>query len=348
MIVWRTIILTSHRFSAMIRRRTANMEPLMPESLSKDDIRRMANRWVPASKNIGQIHYDTSDFFNVQYGDIAVLENRAFLVRHNAKEGRFGVDDEVKHWVKRCIDLQDGSLKVVKLVFFEKFRATIADLSFECFRSPLKEARILDLVADHENFMHGYSVKDEAGNIVRVIDYIYGKSLHAFIHGLSMDHEAYYHQTFPDIFKNFVQCVQAIDFLHHHLEKHGDIRRDHIIIDRESGRYRWIDFDFNYMHRENMFSYDLFGLGNILIFIAGMGDVLIGELKKKKPEILERLNPKDLNIVFHNRVANLKKVYPYISQSLNRILLHFSTGAEIHYENTTQLLCDMGEVLQSL
>ena len=43
-------------------------------------------------------------------------------------------------------------------------------------------------------------------------------------------------------------------------EKHGDIRRDHIIIDRESGNYRWIDFDFNYRHRENIYGYDLFGI----------------------------------------------------------------------------------------
>ena len=120
-----------------------------------------------------------------------------------------------------------------------------------------------------------------------------------------------------------------------------------ILIDRESGHYRWIDFDFNYMHRENMFSYDLFGLGNILMFIVGMGDVLLADLKNNKPSILDGLNQNDMNIVFHNRVANLKKVYPYISESLNRILLHFSIGTEIHYENTTQLLSDMNEALQA-
>ena len=56
-----------------------------------------------------------------------------------------------------------------------------------------------------------------------------------------------------------------------------------------------------------MYSYDLFGLGNILIFIAGMGDVLLTDLKKNKPAVLDTLEDKDLNIVFHNRVANLKK-----------------------------------------
>jgi hypothetical protein len=320
----------------------------MQRLISRDDVIRMVARWVPDSRQIGRIHYDTSDFFRVEYGDVAVLGESAFLVRQNAREGRFGLDDEIKYWVKRCIDLADGSPKIVKLVFFEKFQATIADLCFDCFRSPKKEARILDLVAGHENFMHGYWVKDESGNIVRIINYIYGESLHAFIQGLTMPHETYYHEIFPNILKNFIECVRAIEFLHHHQEKHGDIRRDHILIDRRSKRYRWIDFDFNYIHRENMFSYDLFGLGNILIFIVGMGDVLIVDLKRNMPEVLYNLEEKDFNIVFHNRVANLKKVYPYISEALNRVLIHFSNGAEIFYENTEQLLYDLDEIYDTL
>ena len=217
----------------------------MPKSLSRDDLGRMTAKWVSESAEIGRIHYDTTEFFKVEYGDILVLGEKAYFVRHNAKEGRFGLDDEIKFWVRRCIDLQDGSTKIVKLVFFEKFETKIANLKFDCFRSPRKEAKILDLVAGHKNFMQGYWKKDSAGNIVRVIDYIYGKSLHNHIQGLSISHEAYYHETFPHVFKNFLECVKAVEFLHHHRQKHGDIRRDHILIDRESDCYRWIDFDFN-------------------------------------------------------------------------------------------------------
>jgi hypothetical protein len=50
-----------------------------------------------------------------------------------------------------------------------------------------------------------------------------------------------------------------------------------------------------------------------------------------------------VNIVFKNRIANLKKVYPYIPESLNRVLMHFSNGANLFYENTEQLLDDLGE-----
>jgi hypothetical protein len=320
----------------------------MQESLSKENIARMAEKWIPASMGIGEIHYDTTNFFKVGYGDVVVVGEKAFFVRNNAKEGRFGLDDEEKFWVKRCIDIEDGSLKIVKLKFLEKFKATIANFTFDCFRSPKKEARLLDLVAGHDNFMQGYWVKDEAGNIVRIIDYIYGKSLHSYIQSLCMPHETYYREVFPEVFKNYLECVKAVDFLHQHREKHGDVRRDHILIDRETNRYRWIDFDFNYLHRENIYSYDLFGLGNILMFIAGGGDVLLADLKKSNPQALDSLDDRDLNIVFHNRVANLKKIYPYIPEPLNRVLLHFSKGAELFYENTSQLLNDLGEIHELL
>jgi hypothetical protein len=50
-----------------------------------------------------------------------------------------------------------------------------------------------------------------------------------------------------------------------------------------------------------------------------------------------------MNIVFNNRVANLKKIYHYIPESLNRVLMHFSKGANWFYENTIQLLDDLRE-----
>jgi serine/threonine protein kinase len=305
----------------------------------------MAARWLPLSQGSHRfrIHNDTTDFFRVEYGDVVVLDGRPYLIRHNAKEGRFGVDDEVKFWVKRSIDLESGSLKIIKLVFYESFKTRIGGIEFECFRSPKKEARILDRVAGHNNFMHGYSVGDEEGNLIRVLDYIFGKSLHAYIESLQMDHKSYFYNLFPGILGNFIECIEAIRFLHQHGEKHGDIRRDHVLIDRNSGRYRWIDFDINYRHRENIYGYDLFGLGNILVFLVGMGDVLLLELERQNHPSLGKLWKEDVNIVFKNRISNLKKIYPYIPESLNRVLMHFSEGANWFYENTEQLLDDLKE-----
>ena len=74
-----------------------------------------------------------------------------------------------------------------------------------------------------------------------------------------------------------------------------------------------------------------------------MGDVLLLELKKQNHFALGTLRKEDVNIVFKNRIANLKKVYPYIPESLNRVLMHFSKGANCFYENTEQLLDDLAE-----
>ena len=303
----------------------------------------MASRWLGPSSapHDLQIHTDTTDFFRVEYGDVVILGDKPYLVRQNAKEDRFGVDEDVKYWVKRAIDLQSGNAKIIKLAFYEKFTSRIGDIEFECFRSPGKEARILDLVAGHQNFMQGFAVEDERGNIVRVLDLIHGRPLSKYIESLNIGHHTYFKELFPRILDRFMECIRAIAFLNENGEKHGDIRRDHIFIDREDDRYRWIDFDFNYRHRENIYAYDLFGLGNILMFIAGKGDVLLYDLRDQHSNLLDTLRDEDLNIVFHNRVANLKKIYPYIPESLNRVFMHFAKGANWFYESTTQLYHDL-------
>jgi hypothetical protein len=315
------------------------MEP-MP---SRTQIHRMAARWLADGSRPEdlRIHTDTSDFFALDAGDVVVLGGRPYLVRNSIREGRFGLEDEIKHWVKRSIDLASGAMRIIKLVFYERFEATIGGITFECFRSPRKEARILELVNDHPNFMHGSSIADEKGNIVRVLETISGPSLAAHVADIEQDHATYFYSTLPGVLDNYLRCIEAIRFLHDRGEKHGDIRRDHILIDNETGHYRWIDFDYNYRHRENMYGYDLFGLGNVLIYLVGKGDVLLPDLRSSDPGILSRLTEGDMNIVFHNRLANLQKVFAYIPDSLNRVLLHFSRGANWFYEKTPQLLQDL-------
>ena len=154
----------------------------------------MVRRWFPNASFARpiEIHRDTTDFFRVGYDDVVVLNGKAYLIRHNAKEGRFGLDDEEKFWVKRAFDLRDGSRKILKFVFHERFAARIGDIVFECYRSPQKEARILKLVGAHKNFMHGYATTDAKGNIVRVLDFIYGKPLSIMVEDIRLDHEAYF------------------------------------------------------------------------------------------------------------------------------------------------------------
>ncbi|MCB2182677.1 MAG: serine/threonine protein kinase [Desulfobulbaceae bacterium] len=288
-----------------------------------------------------QIIRDTSDFFRVEYNDVIILGEKPFWVKRYEKEGRFGLDDEPKYWVRRAVDIEDGSTKILKLVFHERFDTKIGNITIECYRSPKKEARILDLVAGHENFMHGHWVLDSAGNIIRILDFIPGRQIDKIIVEYGNDHEDYFYNYFPSVLDTYIEMVLAIKFLHDNEEKHGDIRRDHILWDRERKIYRWIDFDYNYRHGESMFSFDIQGLGNILIFLVGRGDVLVPELYAKQRDLFDSLWGEDLNISYKNRVANLKKIFPYIPDSLNRVLQHFSWGAQIFYENTEQMLDDL-------
>jgi hypothetical protein len=286
---------------------------------------------------------DTSDFFRVDYDDVVILEGRPYFIRNYEREGRFGIDEEPKFWVRRALDLSDGSTKIIKMVFLERFTARVGGLTFECVRSPKKEAVILDMVRGHPNFMQGFSVKDASGNIIRIIDRIRGTTLADHVLGLGKDHEEYFHDHFPSVLDEYIDLLKAIGFLHDRGEKHGDIRRDHIIKERATGLSRWIDFDFNYLHKENVFGYDVFGLGNVLAYLAGRGDVTAHQLRSEGSPVFQRLTEEDFNIVFGNRVVNLRKVYPYIPDALNYVLLHFSVGANIFYDNTGELLADLQE-----
>lgn len=315
-----------------------------------DDLRERIARYLGPERVPKQLKViaDTSDFYRVDYDDVVILGDRPYLIRNNEREGRFGIDDQQKYWVKRARDLSDGSVKIIKFVFHERFEAKVGGIVFDCFRSPKKEAKILDLTKGNIRFMQGFSVVNESGDIIRIIDFIKGKTLADSVLLLGKEYEDYFHNHLPHVLDEFVELVKAIRFLHENGEKHGDIRRDHIIKEAETGTARWIDFDFNYLHKENMFGYDLFGLGNILAYLTGRGDVTVQRLRETASPAFDRLTADDTNIIFNNRVMNLKKVYPFIPESLNLILLHFSNGANTYYDNTDQFLHDLREAREYL
>lgn len=306
----------------------------------------MISRWVGSDRVPKKLRViaDTSDFFRVDYDDVVILNNRPYFIRNYEREGRFGIDEQPKFWVRRALDLSDGSTKIIKMVFHEQFTARVGDLTFECVRSPRKEASILDMVRGHPNFAQGFWVNDASGNIVRIIDFMRGKTLADHVAELGSNHEDYFYNYFPSLLSEYIDLAEAIRFLHERGQKHGDIRRDHIIREKDTGLCRWIDFDFNYLHKENMFGYDLFGLGNVLAYLAGRGDVTTDWLMENNPPVFYRLSGDDMNIIFNNRVVNLRRIYPYLPENLNRVLLHFSMGSNIFYDDTDEFLTDIKEV----
>jgi hypothetical protein len=315
------------------------------KQFSREELRERIAHWMGPERVPKQfsIITDTTDFYRVDYDDVVILGEIPYLIRNNEREGRFGIDDQQKFWVKRARDLSDGSVKIIKLVFHERFQSKVGGITFDCFRSPQKEARILDLTKGHPRFMQGFALKDSSNNVIRIIDYIKGKTLADAVLKYGQGHEDYFYNYFPSIFDEYVELVEAIRFLHEHDDKHGDIRRDHVIREDGTEHSRWIDFDFDFLHKENVFGYDLFGLGNILTYLTGRGDVTSQLLQQASSPVVSQLTEHDMNIIFNNRVVNLKKVYPYVPAELNSILLHFSMAANVFYDNTDQLLNDLNE-----
>jgi len=329
----------------------AEPRPVAPALVADDpDLPACVERHLGLRPAAVRLHTDTSNFFAIERGDALLLAGRAYVITGTARERGFGLDDEPKHWVKRAVDAQTGAPKIIKLVFYEQFTQTVADCTVRCFRSPAKEARVLELVRRHPHFMKGFAVRDAAGNDVRVIDLIGGPTLDDLIAAGRGPHESYFYEKTPDLLRRLLPCLDGLRFLHDRRERHGDVRPDHLIVDRETGLFRWIDFDYDFVHREAPFSLDLLGVGKIVASIVGRGTVDAHRVERDPSlaGVLGRLSSDDLSIVDDACVMNLRKVFPYVPETLNRVLLHFSDGAEVFYESVGELLDDLGEAVTRL
>lgn len=291
---------------------------------------------------------DTSDFTSIDCGDVILVDDRFFLVVGYTKEGRFGIDDQPKQWVPKVVDLENGERQILKLVFHENFTITLGSFQVTCYRTPEKEAKVLELVRDNPLFMQGYSVLDEVGNLVRILDVIQGTRMDTTISRLACDDATYMADHLPAILHQYLRLLEGVMLLHRHGFKHGDIRRDHIIIDSRDGNYRWIDFDYDFYLPERPYALDLIGLGNVLLFILGRRnyrpiDVLedpdLGE------KVLESLHVDDLALLSRDRIFNLRKLKPALPKCFNDILLHFSVATPVLYDEVEELYDDLSRCI---
>ncbi len=309
------------------------------------EVKKLIEQYLPESRvgrKSGRLYTDTSDFMRISYGDVIRLGSDDYLVHRDEVERSYGLEDP-KYWVKRCTHLQSGEKKILKLVFHESFPLSIGSFEIQCYRSPIKEARILNLVRGDIRFMQGHSFKDTRGNVVRVIDVIHGGRLDEVVDKIPVGHEEYFFQHFPGILEKFIDSCRAIKLLHDNWEKHGDIRRDHLWVESGTGNYRWIDFDYTFDFNENPFGLDLFGLGAYLLFLTGKTYYTPTEITELgvAQSRLEKLAETDFLLLFKNRIANLRAIFPYVPKELNRVLLHFSSGAEVFYESVDEFLSDL-------
>jgi hypothetical protein len=291
---------------------------------------------------------DTTDFFSIEHGDEILIGGRRYIVTGHEREYRFGLDDP-KFWVKIAFDADTDERKLIKLSYFEGFDTSLAGIKVRCFRNPEKEAKILELVKDHPNFMQGESYQDTAGNTVRVLDVVRGQSFLRYLETISMPHRTYCEQVLPTILAQLIKPIDAMRYLHLKGLKHGDIRNDHLWVEKETGNHVWIDFDYDCATTENPFFFDLVGIGDVLLYAVGKGIHELHMIKYDRvryKDLFDRLEPGDLGLIERSRFTNIRKLYPYVPKDLNDILMHFSRSADVYYENVTEIVEDVKHCLR--
>lgn len=280
---------------------------------------------------------DTTPFMSIERDHVISLGGSLFLVRCNEHEGRFGIDDQPKFWVKRALDLATGRMHILKLAFPEEFKIHVGGLEIRCCRRPEKEASVLEFVRGDGRFMQGRTVYDTAGNMIRIVDFISAVNLLVYLRSISLRHEEYFQTLLPGILARVVESLRAIERLHDAGFCHGDIRNDHVLIENGTGCYKWIDFDL----AQDSLGFDVWSTGNILHCVAAKGFLTFRDALEARPELAGRLSDGDASVFFPQRVMNLRKVYPYMPAGLNDVLCRFSAGARVPYEKISQVTDDL-------
>ncbi len=298
---------------------------------------------------------DTSDFMRIDRGNVLWLEGKEFFVSGNVYEPRFGLEDQPKFWVKSGYDLESGQMLIIKLEFFEAFVAQFGSFHIPCYRSPEKESEVIQRASGDTRFMQGYSLIDDSGNNVRVMEFIHGQTLYHKINDLEIEHEQYYNTMLAPILIKLVSCLEAIDKLHNSDLCHGDIRNDHIIIEDKTGEFRWIDFDLNqdimFDPYRNYTAFDVWSFGNVLQFVTGMGFNTFHDINANNmfpPDVISKIKPSDASAFHQHRLMNLQKIYPYINKTLNNILMRFSMGAKEYYWTVPELIEDLQKAIPEI
>ena len=303
-------------------------------------------QWFGMAPLLGEpvVWRDTSRYLAIERDHIIDVGGTLYFIRGNAHEGRFGLDEQPKFWVKRAIDLNTGQTHILKLVIQESFKVSVGETEVLCVRSADKESRVLDLVRGDPRFMQGRTACDSQGNPVRVIDFIYGTDLLTHLDSIPMPHKQYCHTKLPSILAKVGESVAGIGRLHEAGLCHGDIRNDHILVERGTACYKWIDFDLD----QGFVDFDIWSVGNILHYVVAKGFLTFRDAVRARPELSGGLLHADASVFFPHRIMNLHKVYPYLPQKLNDVLLRFSFGAAVRYNRVSQIAEDVGECVASM
>lgn len=293
------------------------------------------------------IFTETSDLMRIIRGNVVSIGGKNYIVKGNMHESRFGINETPKYWVFDTIEMESGDRKILKTVFDEEFYAHISILKIRCYRHPDKESKVLNICRGDNRFMQGYTRLDEKGNNVRIIDYIQGNTIFNYIPMIEKPHEEYFHEDLGKILWNLLDSILAIQFLHLNGLCHGDIRNDHIIIEKDTGKYRWIDFDLN----QDVTDFDLWSLGNIISYAVGKGIVSLEQVMKSKnfsDDVKDSLSRDDCSAFYNYRIMDLQKVYPYIPDKLGDLLRHFTIRPIGFFNDIREFISKYVDMLETI
>lgn len=293
----------------------------------------------PVAAEAPVIWDDTTSYMGIERDHIVNLRGELFWIRCNEREGRFGLDDQPKFWVKRALALSTGQTYVLKLAIEESFKVQVGAAEVLCVRNARKEAEVLQLVRGDPRFMQGRSAYDSRGNLVRVIDFIRATDLLTHIDSIRLGHEEYCRVMLPALLAKVADNIAALQGLHDAGLCHGDIRNDHLLIERDTGSWKWIDFDLEQRGPD----FDIWSVGNVLHCVVAKGFRTFQDAIRLRPQLAGSLSQDDASFFFPHRIMNLRKLYPYLPQKLNDVLLRFSFGARAGYDRVSQIADDVAE-----
>jgi hypothetical protein len=149
-----------------------------------------------------------------------------------------------------------------------------------------------------------------------------------------------------NLLHRLIESIEAIQILHDHKLCHGDIRNDHLIIDRRTDRFRWIDFDL----KQDFSDFDIWSIGNVLAYIVAKGILSFHQVLRSdafSDTVKNSLTADDASAFYEYRIINLRKLFPYLPRALNDVLMRFSHATTDYYERMSQVAEDLGGALDS-
>jgi len=264
---------------------------------------------------------DTSSYKEIDIGNIIELEGRRYRIMQNMNVPA----------VKKARELTTG--KIVWL----KFQRDGLESA--------REAEVLNLLSKTplDNFCQGRSFLDEKGNRVNVIGNIEGSALYDIVRNIAQEPEEYFIRHFIVFAEKLLIAAKAIEAFHKEFHQaHGDVHSGNIIIEENTGRPFWIDFQIE----GDMMHLDIDGLVRTLLFLVlkpeGDSDVYeIGDFPDEEFAQWEISWDGDT-------IVNAKRLRGYIPDRLNNMFLKTSNARQGAYKNAHEFITDLENVIAKM